>query len=109
MRRHIVRWQWLVTFIARETHENISAQKTVWPVLAVKKFQSRPQALARPYVQLPMSRISPVKRVIEARPVRGMRDRMGIDAIKHNHVCSIGQIIANLYGFQPVRAVPVQF
>lgn len=55
----------------------------------------------------PMSRISPVKRVIEARSVRGMRDRMGIDAIKHNHVCSIGQIIANLYGFQPVRAAPV--
>ncbi|KAI9284370.1 hypothetical protein BC943DRAFT_326203 [Umbelopsis sp. AD052] len=53
-----------------------------------------------------MKRIQPVKRVIETRPVRGMRDRFGVDALKYNHVCAIGQSVANLYGFQPV-ATPI--
>ncbi|CAM0134952.1 unnamed protein product [Umbelopsis sp. WA50703] len=49
-----------------------------------------------------MSKLKSLKKVIEARPVRGMRDRLGLDAIKHNYICSVGQSVSKLYGFQPI-------
>ncbi|KAG2185983.1 hypothetical protein INT43_002421 [Umbelopsis isabellina] len=49
-----------------------------------------------------MSKVNWLKKVIEARPVRGMRDRLGLDALKHNYICSVGQTVSKLYGFQPI-------
>jgi hypothetical protein len=79
-------------------------RQAVW-VLACQneKFQRKPVQLYFSAGPTSMKRIQPVKKVIETRPVRGMRDRFGVDALKYNHVCAIGQSVANLYGFQPVR------
>jgi hypothetical protein len=74
-----------------------------------EKFQRKPVQLYFFGWLTSMKRIQPVKRVIETRPVRGMRDRFGVDALKYNHVCAIGQSVANLYGFQPVRYKRDQF
>ncbi|KAJ1974375.1 hypothetical protein H4R35_003641 [Dimargaris xerosporica] len=52
---------------------------------------------------------SPLRKGFEPRPLRGMRDLWGEDALKHGQVVSVARGLAQQYGFEPIETPLLEF